>query len=61
MIKVAVQSERAATMFDRHRLAHAALAVVYAATATILILEGMPARAVFALAAALIYAALSCF
>jgi len=48
-------------MFDHHRLAHAALAVVYAANATILILEGTPARAVCALAAALIYAALCCF
>jgi hypothetical protein len=48
-------------MFDRHRLVHAALAVVYVANATILILEGTPARAACALAAALIYAALCCF
>jgi hypothetical protein len=45
-------------MFDRHHLAHAALAAVYATSAVILTLEGAVAHAICALAAALIYAVL---
>jgi hypothetical protein len=44
-------------MLDRHRLAHAGLGAVYAVTAVILTLEGAPAHAICALAAALIYLA----
>jgi len=47
-------------MFDCYRLAHAALAAVYVATAVILILEPAPAHAICASAAALIYATM-CF
>jgi hypothetical protein len=47
-------------MFDRRRLANAALAAVYVATAVILILEAAPAHAVCAAAAGLIYATM-CF
>ncbi len=45
-------------MFDRHRLAHAALSTVYGCTGCILAFEGAIAHAVCAFAAALIYAAL---
>jgi hypothetical protein len=46
---------------DPHRLAHTALAAVYAATAVILLLEGGFAHALCASGAALIYGALSAF
>ncbi len=45
-------------MFDRHRLAHAALSAVYGCTGCILALEGAIAHSLCALAAALIYAVL---
>jgi hypothetical protein len=48
-------------MFDRHRLAYAALAAVYVATAAILILEAAPVHAICATAAALIYAVMFFF
>lgn len=43
----------------RYRLCHTALAAVHAATAIVLAVEGAAALALCALAAALIYAALS--
>ncbi len=45
-------------MFDRHRLAYAALALVYSALTVILILDRAVPRAACSLLAALIYAAL---
>jgi hypothetical protein len=45
-------------MFDRHRLAYAALAVVYAASTMIMFLDGILLEAVCSFFAALIYAAM---
>jgi hypothetical protein len=60
MKRAEVQPERVAAMLNRHRLAHAGLAAISAATTAILIAEGAIAHAICALAATLIYAALCC-